>query len=173
MVIHGSACKTISRSMAGQYMTESRFMAVHCNTLLTGFAPEGRGGIASRFWCALENAASHAQSVAIASSHCRHKLVYSPAGTLAHRSLDMIRFASRQRVFGRLRAFGRCSRLPRAAGGCSPSGQASEATPRCSAGPQCRTNRGAASKPVDRVGTSTARQCPRTKCDASSTRVHR
>ena len=62
-------------------------------------------GAAGRFWCAFESAALHAPTVAIASSHCMHKLVYSSgsSGTLARAGacLDTSLFASRRRGFGR------------------------------------------------------------------------
>jgi hypothetical protein len=62
-------------------------MAVHVSTR-SAFA-QGRGqgaGGGSRFWCAFEIAALTAPTVASASSHCMHKLVYSSLGTLASAS---------------------------------------------------------------------------------------
>ena len=103
----------------------SRFMAVHCghDTLqyMTGFPP-ARGGATGRFSSAFVSAALHALSVAIASSHCMHKLVYSSFGTLAPVSLRLGTgsFASwrcSRRCFGRgsCLASSRCclGRLPR------------------------------------------------------------
>jgi hypothetical protein len=75
-------------------------MAVHLDWICAGW------GAAGRFWCAFESAALHAPSVAIASSHCMHKLVYSYFGTLARASLDTSLFAS----LSRRRGFGRGSR---------------------------------------------------------------
>ena len=62
-------------------------MAVHVSTR-SAFAPgRGRGGRGGgRFWCAFEIAALTAPTVASASSHCMHKLVYSSLGGLARAS---------------------------------------------------------------------------------------
>jgi hypothetical protein len=66
-----------------------QYMAVHVSTL-SAFAqgPQaggpGRGG--GRFWCALQIAALTAPTVASASSHCMHKLVYSSPGGLTRAS---------------------------------------------------------------------------------------
>ena len=64
-----------------------QYMAVHVSTR-SAFAPgRGRGGRAGgRFWCAFEIAALTAPTVASASSHCMHKLVYSCLGALARAS---------------------------------------------------------------------------------------
>lgn len=61
-----------------------QYMAVHVSTR-SAFAPgRGRGGRGGgRFWCAFEIAALTAPTVASASSHCMHKLVYSSLGGLA------------------------------------------------------------------------------------------
>jgi hypothetical protein len=62
-------------------------MAVHVSTLSAfalGRGQGGRGG--GRFWCAFEIAALTAPTVASASSHCMHKLVYSSLGALARAS---------------------------------------------------------------------------------------
>ena len=63
-----------------------QYMAVHVSTR-SAFAPgrwrgAGPGG-GGRFWCAFEIAALTAPTVASASSHCMHKLVYSSLGGLA------------------------------------------------------------------------------------------
>ena len=81
MTVHGSTSFILSR-----------FMAVHGGTLqyMTGFAP---GGPPADFG-ALLKASLHALSVAIASSHCMHKLVYSSFGSLARASLATVHFAS-------------------------------------------------------------------------------
>ena len=57
-------------------------------TTRSAFAPgRGRGGRGGgRFWCAFEIAALTAPTVASASSHCMHKLVYSSLGALARAS---------------------------------------------------------------------------------------
>ena len=54
-----------------------KYMTVHVSTR-SAFAPgRGRGGRGGgRFWCAFEIAALTAPTVASASSHCKHKLVY-------------------------------------------------------------------------------------------------
>jgi len=64
-----------------------QYMAVHVSTR-SAFAPgRGRGGRGGgRFWCAFEIAALTAPTVASASSHCMHKLVYSCLGALARAS---------------------------------------------------------------------------------------
>ena len=61
-----------------------QYMTVHVSTR-SAFAPgRGRGGRGGgRFWCAFEIAALTAPTVASASSHCMHKLVYSSLGGLA------------------------------------------------------------------------------------------
>ena len=58
-----------------------RYMSVHGLHLRRA---AGRGG--GRFWCAFEIAALTAPTVASASSHCMHKLVYSSLGALARAS---------------------------------------------------------------------------------------
>jgi hypothetical protein len=61
-----------------------QYMAVHVSTRFS-FAPgRGRGG--GRFWCAFGIAALTAPTVASASSHCMHKLVYSSFAALARAS---------------------------------------------------------------------------------------
>jgi hypothetical protein len=55
-----------------------RYMSVHGLHLRRA---AGRGG--GRFWCAFQIAALTAPTVASASSHCMHKLVYSSLGGLA------------------------------------------------------------------------------------------
>jgi hypothetical protein len=89
MAVHSSTCQFLSRSMAvhnGIWQYSFQSVTVYGSTwrhdggTLTGFALVGA---ASRFWCAFESVALHAQSVAIASSHCMHKLVYSSFDSLA------------------------------------------------------------------------------------------
>ena len=58
-----------------------RYMSVHGLHLRRA---AGRGG--GRFWCAFQIAALTAPTVASASSHCMHKLVYSSLGALARAS---------------------------------------------------------------------------------------
>ena len=73
------------RAVQGSTRNGTRqYMAVHVSTR-SAFAPgRGRGGRGGgRFWCAFEIAALTAPTVASASSHCMHKLVYSSPGTLA------------------------------------------------------------------------------------------
>ena len=61
-----------------------QYMAVHVSTR-SAFAP-GRGQGGGRFWCAFHIAALTAPTVASASSHCMHKLIYSSLGALASAS---------------------------------------------------------------------------------------
>jgi hypothetical protein len=66
----------------------SQYMEIHVSTR-SAFAPgSGRraGGGGRRFWCCFEIASLTAPTVASASSHCMHKLVYSSLGALAHAS---------------------------------------------------------------------------------------
>jgi hypothetical protein len=58
-------------------------MSVYCLHLRRAAGGGQRGGL---FWCAFESAAATAltaPTVASASSHCMHKLIYSSPGTLA------------------------------------------------------------------------------------------
>ena len=97
MAVHDGTWQYIFQSIT-VYGSTWRYIDWICGGILR------RGRWPGRFWCAFESAALHAQSVAIASSHCMHKLVYSSSGTLASASPDTILFASR-------RGFGRGSRL--------------------------------------------------------------
>jgi hypothetical protein len=64
-----------------------QYMAVHVSTRSAFALGRGRGGRGGgRFWCAFEIAALTAPTVASASSHCMHKLVYSSLGALARAS---------------------------------------------------------------------------------------
>jgi hypothetical protein len=122
MVVHGSTCKILSQYMTVNCSTISslsRFMAVHGGRLqcMTRFAP-GRGGGACPFWCSFESAALHAHPVALSSSCCMHKQVYSSFDSLASASAHPA-----TRGFGLRSGFGRVllanppdgrSRLPRA-----------------------------------------------------------
>ena len=103
------------------YHGTRQYMVVHVSTRsASAFAPgRGRGGRGGdRFQCSFESAALTAPTVASASSHCMHKLVYSSPGTLAcaspatapsfatswqrrpRRQLAMLRLASRGRSRG-------------------------------------------------------------------------
>jgi hypothetical protein len=78
-----------------------QYMAVHVSTrsaFAQGRRRGGRGG--GRFLCAFQIAALTAPTVASASSHCMHKLVYSSLGGLAHLEPCQTRygFFSRYRV---------------------------------------------------------------------------
>ena len=97
MAVHDGTWQYIFQSITVYGSTWRYIDWICCGILRLGRWP-------GRFWCAFESAALHAQSVAIASSHCMHKLVYSSSGTLASASPDTILFASRS-------CFGRDSRL--------------------------------------------------------------
>ena len=60
-----------------------RYMSVHGLPVHLRRAAGGGGGGGDQFQCSFESAALTAPTVASASSHCMHKLVYSSPGTLA------------------------------------------------------------------------------------------
>lgn len=82
MAVHGSTCGILSRYMAVHGGTWHYFLlsiTVYGSTwrYKGWICAAGGGGSPGRFSCAFESAALPTLSVATASGHCKHKLVYS------------------------------------------------------------------------------------------------
>ena len=99
MAVHDGTWQYIFHSIT-VYGSTWRYIQVAVHDWISA----GLGGASGRFWCAFVCAALHALSVAIASSHCMHKLVHSSFGTPRPGSLGTVRFASlrcSRQCFGR------------------------------------------------------------------------